>query len=147
MKKINEAKTANSTFVRKAQKMAMDTLHGMAKKPNRHYEAVADAIERWSGKRTSANFNAAVKQVVPYAEDAVEEIEMKNTDVMFSDSQIVDIAEIVVETHAKHMNESSDCGCGDGLPDLSEDTQYQKGMKIKKSLVRGLMEQVVRKLR
>lgn len=147
MKNINEAKSASSIFVQKAKKMAMKALHDMAKKPNRDYEAVVDAIERWSEKRTGANFSAAVKQVVPYVEDAVEEIEMKNKDVMFSDSQIVDIAEIVVETHAKHMNEEKDCGCGDGLPDLSEDAEYLKGVKIKKNLVRGLMEQVVRKLR
>jgi hypothetical protein len=133
--------------IKKATKAVMKELHSMAKKPNRDYEAIADAIEAWLKNKTRANFSKAARLVVPYVEDVVEDMEMRDKELSFSDTQITDIAETVVEDHAKHMNESADCGCGDGMTDLSEDADYIASQKTKTSLVRGLMERVVRKLR
>jgi hypothetical protein len=122
---------ASLTDIKKAEKKVMAVMHKLAKTPNSDYDAVADAIEGWAKKRTASNFSKAVKLVVPYVEDVTEEMESDSKDLMFTDTDIVNIAEVVVETHAKHMNESVD---------IEEDQQFKLGLEIKESLKQSLMK-------
>jgi hypothetical protein len=120
--------SANLADIKNAQKKVMAAMHKLGKNPNGDYNAVADAIEAWNKKKTQPNFSKAIRLVIPYVEDVVEEMESASRDLMFTDSDIVDIAEVVVETHAKHMSESAD------------DREFELGLMKKESLKESLMK-------
>lgn len=104
-------KTANAAMMKTLLKKTMESLHALAKKNNTDYENIVQALKHAKAAKgkTSGKFDPweAAELIVPYVEDHVEKVEGNGKAGLFTDTQILDIAYEVAETHAKHLDEQT----------------------------------------
>ena len=80
------AKSANMNMIRKAVKAVNNKLMHLNKHPNGDYEKLLDALK-------SGNSKKFIPLLVPYVEDVIDGIEASDSSGLFTDSDIVDVAD------------------------------------------------------
>lgn len=91
---LAEAKSASMGMMRKAVAAVNDTLMRLNKRPNGDYENLLAALK-------SKNSKKFIPMLVPYVEDVIDAIEAKDNSGIFTDSDIVDVADEVADRHMR----------------------------------------------
>lgn len=91
---LAEAKSASMGMMRKAVAAVNDTLMRLNKRPNGDYENLLAALK-------SKNSKKFIPMLVPYVEDVIDAIEAKDNSGIFTDSDIVDVADEVADRHLR----------------------------------------------
>lgn len=93
---LAEAKSASMGMMRKAVAAVNDTLMRLNKRPNGDYENLLAALK-------SKNSKKFIPMLVPYVEDVIDGIEAKDNSGIFTDSDIVDVADEVADRHMRAL--------------------------------------------
>lgn len=93
---LTEAKSASMNMMRKAVSGVNDTLMRLNKRPNGDYENLLTALK-------SGNSKKFIPMLVPYVEDVIDGIEAKDNSGIFTDSDIVDVADEVADRHMRAL--------------------------------------------
>ena len=139
-KTLTEAKSASMGMMRKAVAAVSKNLMDLNKRPNGDYENLLDAIK-------SGNSKKFISMLVPYVEDVIDEIEAKDSSGIFTDSDIVDVADEVADRHMRALgllDEAKDCGCD---AEANEEQEFMFAMKRKNKLKESLMAKAMRNLK
>lgn len=137
---LAEAKSASMGMMRKAVGAVNNTLMHLNKHPNRDYENLLDALKTGNGKKF-------LPLLVPYVEDVIDEIEAKDNSGIFTDSDIMDVADEVADRHMRAidmLDEAKSCGCD---ADANEEQEFMFAMKKKNKLKESLMAKAMASLR
>ena len=133
------AKSASMTMMRKAVGAVNNTLMHLNKHPNGDYENLLDALK-------SRNSKKFIPMLVPYVEDVIDEIEASDSSGIFTDSDIMDVADEVADRHMRAiglLDEAKDCGCSD----TKEEQEFMFAIKRKNKLKESLMAKAMSNLR
>jgi glutamine synthetase type III len=127
------------TMMRKAVGAVNNTLMHLNKHPNGDYENLLDALK-------SRNSKKFIPMLVPYVEDVIDEIEASDSSGIFTDSDIMDVADEVADRHMRAiglLDEAKDCGCSD----TKEEQEFMFAIKRKNKLKESLMAKAMSNLR
>jgi len=139
---LNEARSASMGMIRKAVSAVNKNLMHLNKHPNGDYENLLDALKKGNDKKF-------ISLMVPYVEDVIDEIESSDNSGIFTDSDIVDVADEVADRHMRALGllDESNCGCSNDSKDMEEDQEFMFAMKRKKKLKESLMAKAIGNLR
>ena len=133
------AKSANMNMIRKAVKAVNNKLMHLNKHPNGDYEKLLDALK-------SGNSKKFIPLLVPYVEDVIDGIEASDSSGLFTDSDIVDVADEVGDRHLRAtglLDEAKNCGCSD----TKEEQEFMFAIKRKNKLQESLMVKAMSSMR
>lgn len=124
------AKSASMTMMRKAVGAVNNKLMYLNKHPNGDYENLLAALKSGNGKKF-------IPMLVPYVEDVIDEIEGSDSSGIFTDSDIVDVADEVADRHMRSI----------GLLDEGKNkSHYQKEeTNIKEEILEGVEAYTLKK--
>lgn len=139
---LNEARSASMNMIRKAVSAVNGKLMHLNKHPNGDYENLLDALKKGNDKKF-------ISMIVPYVEDVVDEIEASDSSGIFTDSDIVDVADEVADRHMRALGllDESNCGCSNNSKDMEEDQEFMFAIKRKNKLKESLMAKAMKSLR